>query len=348
MKLRAQVLPFVLFLVVCGAAAQPASSNQATSKSLSRAIATILADPNLSHAHWGISVIAADGQPIYALNAGQSFEPASNAKLFTTATAFAVFSPESQFKTNVVARGTLEADGTLHGDIVIEGSGNPSISGRSWPYAGKTERPNPPLQALQQLASQIANGGLVHKVTGRVVGDDTFFPFERYGQGWGWDDLQWDYGAPIAALTVNDNVVYLDLMPGAAPEDPIAATWNPPVPYYALENTAVTSAPAPKPQLGLDRQPGSKTVRLFGTLPVNSKEIASRIGHRRPRRIQASALPRLPPELLPRPGNRSRRRSRSPAQTSNNHSRVSRSVAGAIAIAAPHRKKSSRNRHVAV
>jgi D-alanyl-D-alanine carboxypeptidase/D-alanyl-D-alanine-endopeptidase (penicillin-binding protein 4) len=212
-----------------------------------------------------------NGQQIYALNEGQLFEPASNAKLFTTATAFAVFSPEARFTTNVVAQGSTDADGTLHGDIVIEGSGDPSISGRSWPYAGKTERPNPPLQALESLADQIAKNGRVRKVTGAVIGDDSSFVFERYGSGWAWDDLQWEYGAPVSALSVNDNSVYLDLTPGASLGDPIIATWNPPVPYYALENTAVTGPIAPKPQIGVDRQPGSKVVRLYGTLPINSK-----------------------------------------------------------------------------
>src|SRR5271165_4205415 len=157
MKLRAHALSIVLLFTAYGATqAQPAPANQARATPLSAAIESILADPALSHAHWGISVLSADGRSVYALNDGHSFEPASNAKLFTTAAAFAVFSPESRFKTNVVARGTLDADGTLHGDIVIEGSGDPSISGRSWPYAGKTERPNPPLQALEDLANQIA------------------------------------------------------------------------------------------------------------------------------------------------------------------------------------------------
>ncbi len=271
MKLRAQAISFVLFISVCGAlTAQQSSSNRPKATPLSNAIASVLAAPALSHAHWGISVIAPDGSSIYKLNDGQSFEPASNAKLFTTAAAFAVFSPESRFKTNVIARGAVDADGTLHGDIVIEGSGDPSISGRSWPYAGKTERPNPPLQALEALADQIAQHGLVRKVTGSVIGDDSTFPFERYGAGWAWDDLQWEYGAPVSALSVNDNSVYLDLMPGAAPGDPIAAVWNPPIPYYALENTAVTGQTGPKPQIGVDRQPGSKIVRLYGTLPVNS------------------------------------------------------------------------------
>lgn len=272
MKLRIQVLAVVLSLTVCGAApAQPSSSKRAATTPLSNAIENILSDPALSHAHWGISVIASDGSPIYKFNEGQSFEPASNAKLFTTATAFAVFAPEAHFTTNVVASGPIDADSTLHGNIVIEGSGDPSISGRAWPYSGKTERPNPPLQALEDLADQIAKSGRVRKITGAVIGDDSTFVFERYGAGWAWDDLQWEYGAPVSALSVNDNSVYLDLMPGATPGDPIAASWNPPVPYYTLENTATTGATSPKPQIGIDRQPGSKTVRLYGTLPVNSK-----------------------------------------------------------------------------
>ncbi len=276
MKLLTQAPTLILFLAAYSAALPQRSSlhpvgHQAGNTTLSAAIASILADPVLSQAHWGISVIAPDGHPIYTLNEGQLFEPASNAKLFTTATAFALFSTETRFKTNVVASGAIDPDGTLHGDIVIKGSGDPSISGRSWPYAGKTERPNPPLQVLEGLADQIAKDGRVRKVTGAVIGDDSAFAFERYGSGWAWDDLQWEYGAPVSALSVNDNSVYLDLTPGAAPGDPVTATWNPPVPYYALENTAVTGPTAPKPQIGIDRDPGSKVVRLYGTLPINSK-----------------------------------------------------------------------------
>ncbi len=279
MKPRATpILPLLIAAIsLCGFAASaaqqaPPQSPAATANlALGKAIAAILADPAVSRAHWGISVVAADGRPIYSLNAGQFFEPASNAKLFTTATAFAVFSTDAHFETKVVARGELDTDGTLHGDIVIEGVGDPSISGRIWPYAGKTERTNAPLQALEDLADQIAKGGLVRKVTGGVIGDDTLFPFERYGAGWSWDDLQWEYGAPVSALTVNDNVVYLDLMPGAKLGEPISASWNPAVPYYTLANTVVTGPVGPTTKIGVDRQPGSKTVRLYGELPVNGK-----------------------------------------------------------------------------
>lgn len=293
MNFRALFIPLLLVSTMGGvppgsfAAQAPAKAGEAA---LGKTIEAILADPAIVRAHWGISVVSTDGHSIYALNDGQSFEPASNAKLFTTATAFAVFSQQSHFETKVVARGTLDSDGALHGDIVLEGSGDPSISGRAWPYAGKTERPNPPLQALQDLADQIAESGLIRKVEGRVVGDDSWFSFERYGSGWAWDDLQWDYGAPVSALTVNDNVVYLDLMPGAKPGDPVAASWNPAVPYYALENTAVTGATAPKPQLGLDRQPGSKIVRLYGTIPINSKGVHLALAIEDPAEFAAQAF----------------------------------------------------------
>src|SRR5277367_1158312 len=127
MKHRATaLLPLLIAATsLCGIAAsgapQASAQNPAAtgSPALGKAIAGILADPAVSRAHWGISVVTADGRSIYSLNPGQFFEPASNAKLFTTATAFAVFPAESRFQTNVVARGTLDADGTLHGDLVL-------------------------------------------------------------------------------------------------------------------------------------------------------------------------------------------------------------------------------------
>ena len=287
MKLRSCFLPLLLLTTFGGitsAQSRPAETP------LGETIEAILADPTVARAHWGISVVSPDGRSIYALNDGQSFEPASNAKLFTTATAFAVFSQQAHFETKVVAHGTLDPDGTLHGDILLEGSGDPSLSGRAWPYAGKTERPNPPLQPLQELADQIAKAALVHRIEGRIIGDDTWFPWERYGSGWASDDLQWDYGAPVSALTVNDNVVYLDLMPGTKPGNSVTATWSPAVPYYALHNAAVTGPVAPEPHLGLDRQPGSKTVRLYGTIPMNSKGVHLALAIEDPAEFAAEAF----------------------------------------------------------
>ncbi len=137
------------------------------------------------------------------------------------------------------------------------GAGDPTMSGRTYPWDGKTERPNPPLQALENMADQIVASG-VKTITGDVIGDDTWFVWERYGGSWAWDDLQWDYGAPVSALTVNDNVVYLNITPAApaaanagapagsegdtAQTAPMTIAWNPDVPYYKLENSLTPAA----------------------------------------------------------------------------------------------------------
>lgn len=236
---------------------------------LSHQIDALLTAPAAAQAHWGISITTLDGRLIYEKNDAQLFAPASNAKLLTTSTALALFGPNTTIETRVLAAGEPDAQGTVHGDVTLVGAGDLSMSGRAYPYNGKTERPNPPLSALAALADQIQQRG-VKRVEGNIVGDDTAFPQEPYGSGWAWDDLVWDYGAPISALTVNDNIVYLDVMPGAQPGDPVTFTWNPDgtSSFYTVENDAHTSVAGSQPSLGLDRPLGSREFRLFGTLPA--------------------------------------------------------------------------------
>ena len=238
---------------------------------LSKSIAAILDDPTVASAHWGISVVGLDGTPVYALNDAQYFQPASNAKLFTTATALALLGPDFTTKTYVVAEGSVSG-GHLSGSLRLIGGADPTLSGRAYPYNGHTERPNPPFQPLDDLAAQVAASG-IRSFDGTVVADDTLFVYERYGAGWGQDDLMWDYGAPVSALTVNDNVHYLTLTPGAAAGDPAIASWNPSLPDDAsgLKNEAVTSPAGSEQHLGLDRQPDQSFLRAYGTIPAGSK-----------------------------------------------------------------------------
>jgi serine-type D-Ala-D-Ala carboxypeptidase/endopeptidase (penicillin-binding protein 4) len=245
----------------------PAHSHPDPAVSLAKTIASLLAQPSSAPAHWGISVVTLGGKPIYSLNDGEYFHPASSAKLFTTATAFALLPSGLTFTTHVVSNAAPDASGTVDGDLIILGVGDANISGRTIPYDGKSERSAPPLAALEQLADQIILRG-VHSVAGNIVGDDTWFPFERYGSGWSWDDLEWGYGAPVSALTVNDNVVYLNIMPAAQVGDPARASWLPSTSYYTLENSLMTADPEAVQQPGIERRPGSLSVRIFGQTPL--------------------------------------------------------------------------------
>jgi serine-type D-Ala-D-Ala carboxypeptidase/endopeptidase (penicillin-binding protein 4) len=236
---------------------------------LSHQIDELLAAPAAAQSHWGISITTLDGRLVYEKNDAQLFAPASNAKLLTTSTALALFGPHTTIETRVLAPTAPDAQGTVHGNVTIVGAGDLSMSGRAYPYSEKTERSNLPLSALAALADQLQQHG-IKRVEGNIVGDDTAFPQEPYGTGWAWDDLVWDYGAPISALTVNDNIVYLAVTPGALPGDPVTFTWNPDVTnsFYTVENDARTSVAGSQPSLGLDRPLGSHEFRLFGTLPA--------------------------------------------------------------------------------
>lgn len=242
---------------------------------LAASIQQMLADAAVSRAHWGISVVTMEGKPVYALNDGQMFQPASNAKLFTTAAALALLGPQFTTKTYVVADGRMAAGGHLRGTLRLIGGGDPSLSGRSYPYEGKTVRTDPPLRVLDDLAAQVNAGG-IHALDGTVVADDTLFPYERYGIGWGWDDLQWEYGAPVSALTVNDNVRYLAIAPGANAGDPATASWNPDAPggehsFDAILNQVISSPPGSARHIGLDRQPDQPVLRAFGTIAADAQ-----------------------------------------------------------------------------
>src|SRR5260370_25573247 len=103
-------------------------------KVLEREIGALLAGPEVSRDHWGIAVTAMDGAPIYLLNEGQLFQPASNAKLYTTAAAMALLGPETTFETKIVAKGGLAGKTGLKGDGEVAGAGDANLCGGGMLY----------------------------------------------------------------------------------------------------------------------------------------------------------------------------------------------------------------------
>jgi serine-type D-Ala-D-Ala carboxypeptidase/endopeptidase (penicillin-binding protein 4) len=281
--------PYLSLLLLGAVLAPPAKPRPRHKVPLPQAVARILADPAVNQAHWGVSVVTLSGSPIYKLNDSQYFNPASNAKLFTTAAAYALLPSGLTFTTLVSTGAPVGQNGQVAGDLTILGVGDPNISGRTVPFGLKTERPGPPLAALEDMADQIVRHG-VHSVTGDIVGDDTWFVYERYGAGWSWDDLQWGYGAPVSALTVNDNEVYLNVMPAAQVGEPAVASWLPATAYYDLQNSLTTSPAGDPGKPGVDRAPGSRTVRIFGRIPMGQPGLHTALAIEDPAEYVAQSL----------------------------------------------------------
>src|SRR5574340_315058 len=173
--------------------------------------AAIDASPVARTAFWGIRIVEVEsGHAVFELNADHFFVPASNTKLFTTALGLARLGPDYRFRTTVLAGAAPDARGAVPW-LRLVGGGDPNPSARAIPH-----RPGPitgdPLQAIEDLADQVAAKG-VRSVDGDITGDDTAYVWEPFPDGWSVDDPVWEYGAPVSALTLNDNAFKLTILP---------------------------------------------------------------------------------------------------------------------------------------
>jgi serine-type D-Ala-D-Ala carboxypeptidase/endopeptidase (penicillin-binding protein 4) len=263
----AAVLFFALFSQAF-AASRKQSDKPDGPRRLEHDLGQILSDPAVARGLWGIYAVVLDsGRPLYALNQDKLFTPASNAKLFTTAAVFGLIGPDYRFKTTVEAFGSLDRYGRLNSDLVLVGRGDPNLSGRTLPYNLRTERKAPPIQVLQSLADQLVLHGLKY-VDGDVVADDSYFVFQRYGEGWSQDDLAREWGAPVSALTINDNVIFVDIKPADRPGERAFLSVTPFPEYYKIDNRVMTTPQGTGPRtVSINREPGSSQITFWGNIP---------------------------------------------------------------------------------
>jgi len=235
-------------------------------------IEKILGESDVARGYWGIEAVSlSTGKILYSRSADNLFTPASNTKLFTITAALALIGPDHKFRTTVESTGVIDKYGRLTGDLVLVGRGDPNLSGRTLPYNLRTERSLPPIKVLSDLADQIVAKGLKY-VDGDVIGDDSYYVFERYGEGWTQDDLVWEWGAPVSALTVNDNVVFVNILPADRPGEKAFINITPFPEYYRVDNRIMTTPPGTDPRkIYINREPGSNQITFWGNMPVDDQ-----------------------------------------------------------------------------
>lgn len=233
---------------------------------LQRDLGTILHPPELQGVRWGLLVTDMQGRERVALNPDQRFLPASNTKLFTTAAAYRWQDDLALMAPRLVTHVTLEDAGeSAPPTLVLHGRGDPALS----------DAPDCETSCLTRLADLVAASGLSH-IT-RVIGDDTWFPHDRWPYGWSWEDLQADDGTAVSALTLNDNVLTLTVTPAARVGEPAIVAWADGGAAYAILNETVT-ADAEADDFLIARPPGAGTVRVSGHVLPGSPARSYRLG----------------------------------------------------------------------
>jgi len=262
--------------IAASATARVAPANAPkTIEELRARIRQILSNPQLAPAFVGVRAVSLDtGRTLFEENAGKLLVPASNMKMYTVAAALDRLTPEYRWTTSVYAANRPDASGTLRGDLIVYGRGDPSIAASF--YDGDYTK------ALDELAANIATAG-VRRVEGDLIGDESYFTGAPFGAAWEWDDLQWYYGAEVSALTVNDNSIDLFVKPGASVGAACAVTTGPAaLPHITISNRTTTSPRGTRRDVSVYRGLGENTIEVGGSLPLDDKGYTGEIAVARP------------------------------------------------------------------
>jgi serine-type D-Ala-D-Ala carboxypeptidase/endopeptidase (penicillin-binding protein 4) len=224
-------------------------------------------------AFWGILVADGDsGEVLYELNADRFFTPASNAKIFTSTLALSMLGPDFHFHTTLETSGQLGNDGRLAGDLFLVGHGDPDLSNRKFPFAGKVERAGPAEAIFAEMAESAMAKGL-KEVDGDIVADDSYFPYDPYPAGWSVGDLFFTFGAPVSALAFNDNSFTVEVSPAEREGDSAVLVIEPAAALDSFAHELSTGPSSGKPNFSVVRQPGQKFILLRGSIPVGHAPI---------------------------------------------------------------------------
>src|SRR5215207_575553 len=253
-------------------AADAAERARVAQAELRHALDSMISAPQFRNAHWGVLIVnPRTGDTLYSHNAGKLFLPASNQKILTGAVALAQLGPDFRFRTTFAARRTaapagpgadggtapLVANGDLHGDLVVIGRGDPTVSDNVFGDA---------MAPLRAAADSLAARG-VRRVAGRLVRGGDAFPDANYGFGWAWDDFDFAYSAGVDELLFNEGFSRVTVRGGARAGDTPTATVAPGGVYPYVSVAAVTVAP-PVPAGAGDLPPGDTTQHIGTSITV--------------------------------------------------------------------------------
>lgn len=253
-----------------------------TKGALAAQLEAVITQPRFAGALWGAKVVSLDsGRTLFEHRPDLRLSPASNSKLYATALALDRLGGDYRIVTPLLATAAADASGTIKGDLIISGRGDPGWNPRQAKQDFWTAF-DPFVAALKQAG--------VKRVTGDLVADATWLRGPPNGAGWTADDL-WDYyGAEISAITLDENYVDLVITPAATAGSPCTVEVKQPFSGLVIDNRTVTTAAGSPRRISVMRLPGEHRVLIQGELPAGDKPEESEATVPRPAQWFATAL----------------------------------------------------------
>jgi D-alanyl-D-alanine carboxypeptidase/D-alanyl-D-alanine-endopeptidase (penicillin-binding protein 4) len=268
------------FVQKAGAAPRPSRASRKSIEQLRRDLQAIFGNPAVDHAQWSVIVKSLrSGDTLYSLNSNRLQVPASNQKLITSAVAAERLGWDYRYTTRIYATAPVSADGTIDGDLVVTGNGDPTINPRH------PER----WAVLDEWAKQLAARG-IRLVGGQLIGDDNAFTEPGWAPGWSWDDIALGYGAPVSALQYNENQVELLIGPGQEAGGRAIISTSPAGSGLIVDHGVTTAPAGTETKVTFDRIPGSKILSIRGQVAIGSPALNESVAVPNPTLMYLNAL----------------------------------------------------------
>ena len=225
-----------------------------TISELSEQLDDIFNDNSFRNANWGVVIQSLkNGEYFYKRNEDKFFVPASNLKLFTTAGSLLLLGPDYRFSTNILLNG-YQSGSTIYGDLVIQGRGDPTISGRFYN--------NDINLVFDTWIDSLLELGVTN-IKGNIVGDDNLFDDIGLGNGWAWDyETDW-YAAQSSAISYNDNCVDIKIYSDHK-YDSVIVSSKPELRNIVILNNVKPAVGSEKTNIEVIRERGTNVINVSG------------------------------------------------------------------------------------
>jgi D-alanyl-D-alanine carboxypeptidase/D-alanyl-D-alanine-endopeptidase (penicillin-binding protein 4) len=258
--MKTRLIWLISFLFVAGNV-----NAQSLQQKLQSAIARLQADGQCRYASISLTVLdAKTGEQVFAINPNMGLAPASTLKVITSVTAFNLLGKDFQYQTQVGYSGTISFDGTLTGDVIIKGSGDPTLG--SWRYEKAKEG-----HVLNQIVEALQKAG-IKKINGRIIGDDSLFGTQSIPDGWIWQDVGNYYGAGTSGLCWRENQYNIKLKTGPVGSPVGVLREVPDMPYLTFQSELLNGASGTGDNSYAYLPAGGKLVYLRGTYAVDQSK----------------------------------------------------------------------------